>query len=320
MLIHVDDALIVGTPGAVKALKSTFASLFDVRDLDEASMFLGLEIVRNRARNTLWLGQTKYTANKIDLFSMKDSKSRITPVNANQQLGATGGKLAAAVPCSEAVGALMYLAVCTRPNISHSVGMLSRFVGDPKAEHWQALKGVLRYLNGAIDLGLMYRRGGGSVMGYTDSDYAGDLVKRRSTSGYVLMNAGAAIHWGSKLQTVIAFSTCEAELVAGARAIREGLWLRKLWADLHGKSIPMPILMDNQSALTLIKNPAAGAQTRTKHIDIKYNFARHRHVSGDIDAKFIPTDKMLADMFTKQLPGPAYRRHRDNMGLTCKPV
>lgn len=78
--------------------------------------------------------------------------------------------------------------------------------------------------------------------------------------------------------------------------------------------------MDNQIALTLIKNLAAGAHTRTNHVDISYNFGRHRHISGDINAKFVPTDEMFADVFTTQLPGPAFRRHRDNLGLTNKPV
>ena len=320
MLVHVDDVLILGTSAAVRAAKASFLTLFEARDLGDAAMFLGLQIQRDKAAGTIWLGQSHYTAQIVQQYGLSEGKSKITPFHANQQLAPTGTPLQADVPYSAAVGSLLYLAVCTRPDISHSVGMLSRFVGDPKSEHWQALKGVIRYLKGTIDLGLMYRRGGGSIMGYTDSDYAGDLVKRRSTSGFVFINAGAAILWGSKLQTIIAVSTCEAELVAGARAIKEGLWLRKLWADLHGKSITMPILMDNQSALTLLKNPAAGAQTRTKHIDINYNFARHRHISGDITAKFVPTDEMLADVFTKQLPGPAYRKHRDHLGLTCRPL
>jgi hypothetical protein len=169
-------------------------------------------------------------------------------------------------------------------------------------EHWHALKGVLRYLHGTSKLGLMFRRGAG-LIGCTDSDYAGDLVKRRSTSGYVFMNAGAAVLWGSKLQTTVPVSTCEAELIAGARAIKEALWLRKLMADIQGRYCCVKLLMDNQSTLSLVKNPAIGAQTRTKHVDIKYNFARHCVSVGAIDAEFVRTSEMVADMFRKQLSG-----------------
>jgi transposase InsO family protein len=318
VLIHVDDALIVGPSAAVLDVKSRIASLFEVHDLGEASMFLGLEIVRDRKKGTLWLGQSQYAAKKLAQFGMTESNSRVTPLDANQQLGPTGESLKGAVPYSEAVGSLLYLAVCTRPDLSHSVGMLSRFVGDPKDCHWHAVKSIMRYLRGTVKLGIMFQKGGGGLIGYSDSDYGGDLVKRRSTSGYVFLNAGGAILWGSKLQVTVATSTCEAELIAGAKAIKEALWLRKLMADVCGRFLAVKLLMDNQSALTLVKNPAAGAQTRSKHVDVQYNFARHRVITGDIDAQYVRTQYMIADVFTKQLAGPMYRTHRENMGMRFK--
>jgi hypothetical protein len=317
LLIHVDDALIVGPTAAVREVKSKFSSLFEVRDLGEAALFLGLEIVRDRAAGTLWLGQSQYAEQKLEQFGMRDCNPRGTPLEVNLQLGPDGETLQSNMPYSEIVGSLLYLAVCTRPDISHSVGMLSRFVSAPKLEHWHALKGVLRYLRGTSKLGLMFRRGDGLV-GYSDSDYAGDLIKRRSTSGYVFMNAGAAVLWGSKLQATVAVSTCEAELIAAARAIKEALWLRKLLADIQGSYSCVKLMMDNQSTLSLVKNPAIGAQTRTKHVDVKYNFARHCVSIGAIDAKFVRTSEMIADMFTKQLPGPAFRKHRESIGLKFK--
>jgi hypothetical protein len=178
---------------------------------------------------------------------------------------------------------------------------------------------VLRYLKGTAELGLLYRQGGGRLIGYSDADYAGDQVKRRSTSGYVFLQAGSAVLWGSKLQTTVAASTCEAELIAGARAVKEALWLRKLMHDLIGSWMTVDLNMDNQSALVLLKNPAAGAQNRTKHVDVAYNFARHRVCAGDIAAYFVQTQDMIADVFTKQLPGPSFRMHRTNLGMAPKP-
>jgi hypothetical protein len=318
VVIHVDDALIVGPSASVLAVKSRISSLFEVRDLGEATLFLGLEIVRDRQRGTLWLGQSQYAAKKLAQFGMTESNPRVTPLDANQQLGPTGESLKESVPYSEAVGSLLYLAVCTRPDLSHSVGMLSRFVGDPKVCHWHAVESILRYLRGTDKLGILFRKDGGGLVGYSDSDYAGDLVKRRSTSGYVFLNAGGAILWGSKLQVTVAASTCEAELIAGSKAIKEALWLRKLVADVSGRFVAVKLLMDNQSALTLVKNPAAGAQTRSKHVDVQYNFARHRVIKGEIDAQFVRTQYMIADMFTKQLASPMYRTHRENMGMRFK--
>jgi hypothetical protein len=315
LLIHVDDVLIVGCDAAVEYAKSMFCKLFEARDLGEASLFLGLQIARDRSKGVLWLGQTQYTNEVLKKYRHENCVPRVSPIDANMQLSAEGESIGDDVPFSAAIGSLLYLAVFTRPDITHAVNMLARYMSKPKQQHWNALKGVLRYLRGTSELGLLYCRNAGCIIGYSDADYAGDPVMRRSTSGYLFLNAGAAIVWGSKLQTTVAASTCEAEFIAGARAVKEALSLRKLIFDLSGKWQAVKILMDNQSALVLIKNPAAGAQNRTKHIDVAYNFARHRVQVGQIEACFVPTQKMIADIFTKQLPGPSYRMHKENLGL-----
>jgi hypothetical protein len=133
------------------------------------------------------------------------------------------------------------------------------------------------------------------------------------------MSAGPAVVWGSKIQQTVATSSCEAELRAGARAVKEALSFHKLWHDLCGKWLRVPLLVDNQSAIVLIKNPAAGTKNRSKHIDVAYNFARHRFVAGDISVSFVKTQDMAADILTKQLPGPAFRMHRENIGVMNKP-
>jgi hypothetical protein len=146
----------------------------------------------------------------------------------------------------------------------------------------------------------------------------GDLVKGRSNSGYAFLNAGGVILWGSKLQVTVAASSCEVYLTAGAQAIKEALWLRKLVADISGKYVAVKLLMDNQSALTLVKNPAAGTQTRSKHIDAQYNFARHRVIEGKIHAQYVHTRYMIADVLTTQLACPMYCTNREKMVMRFK--
>ena len=100
------------------------------------------------------------------------------------------------VPYSNAVGSLMYAMVCTRPDISHAVGIVSRYMHNPGKGHWQAVKWILRYIQKTVDIGLLFERDdslGQGVIGYVDSDYAGDLDKRRSTTGYVFTFAGGPI-------------------------------------------------------------------------------------------------------------------------------
>jgi hypothetical protein len=131
---------------------------------------------------------------------------------------------------------------------------------------------------------------------------------------YAFLNAGEAILRGSRLQVQAAASTCEAELIAGAKAVKKALWLRNLVADISERFVAVKLLMDNHIALTLMENPATQAQTRSKQIDVQYNFARHRVISGEIDANYMRTQYMSADVFTKQLAGPMYRTHRESKG------
>ena len=106
------------------------------------------------------------------------------------------------VPYSNAVGSLMYAMVCTRPDISHAVGTVSRYMHNPGKEHWQAVKWILRYIQKTLDVGLIFEKDdmvGQQVVGYCDSDYDGDLDKHRSTTGYVFTLAKAPVSWKSTL-------------------------------------------------------------------------------------------------------------------------
>ena len=116
------------------------------------------------------------------------------------------------VPYASAVGSLMYAMVCTRPDIAHAVGVLSRFMSNPGKEDWTTVKLVFRYLRGTSDYGLCYQGRPSlervlDIHGFFDADWVGDLDQRRSTSGYVFGLFGGAVNWMSKIQSVVALST-----------------------------------------------------------------------------------------------------------------
>jgi len=116
--------------------------------------------------------------------------------------------------------------VCTRPDISQVVSLVSRYMHDPNKGHWQAVKWILRYILGTIDMGLMFVKNVSCkqlCVGYVDSDYAGDLDKRRSSTGYVFTLAGGPVSWRSTLQSTVALSTTEAEYMAVTEAIKEAI-------------------------------------------------------------------------------------------------
>ena len=316
VLVHVDDGIVVGYRAAVQAAMAAIAGAFDVKIIGEARFFLGLEIRRDRDLGLLWLGQTKYVHDMLERFGMTECKAVSTPLEANVHLGRDGGVCVDEhVPYAELVGSLLYLVVNTRPDLSYAVGVLSRFMACAGEVHWKAAKRVLRYIAGTSDRGITYRRGEPAFCAYSDSDYAGDPDARKSTSGMVALMYGGVVMWRSKLQTVVAASTCEAEYIAFAAATKDVLWLRKLLAEMQGRVQRLQICGDNQSALALMRQHSPGAAGRTKHIDTAFHFVRHRVMQGDVEAIFVRTSEMKADLMTKALPGPGLEQGAAGLGL-----
>jgi hypothetical protein len=144
------------------------------------------------------------------------------------------------------IGSLRYL-MNTRPDMAFAVGYLSRFMEDPRQEHMAAMKHLLRYVAGTIDYGLAYTSNAElNLVGYSDSDMAGDVDDRKSTSGILYFLDGNPVAWQSQKQRVVALSSCEAEYIAEVAAACQGVWLRRLLQDVVGAGVPPPQLkMDN---------------------------------------------------------------------------
>ena len=267
---------------------------------------------RTATAKTLYLGQPKYARDLVHKFGLKDAKSTKVPMMSSVKLTKEGTPAGDDCLFRAALGGLLYLAVCTRPDIMYAVGALARYTSAPTEDHWTALKHVLRYVHGSEGYGINFG-GGAPLIGYCDSDYAGDADTRRSTTGYVYLLNGGAISWNSKLQPTVAASSCEAEYMAAAAATKEALWLRKLLQDLGMGCQTVKILGDNQGALKLLKHPIAHA--RSKHIDVMHHIARERANRGEIEFEYCATDEMMADAFTKALPGTKFDTCRLGIGV-----
>ena len=212
------------------------------------------------------------------------------------------------------MGALLYISVCTRPEIAYIVGVLSRYMSCSTWEHWQAAKGVLRYLRGSSDRGLTFEGSNGlELAGYCDADYAGDIDSRRSTTGYFYTLGGTAISWASKLQQTVALSTTEAEYMAATQAAKEALWLKKLLKDLKLWDGPLQIRCINQGAIKLSKHHVDHA--RSKHIDVQWHFLRDKVAEGDIAIEYCNTKEMAADCMTKAVPRGVFEICLQGMGM-----
>ena len=258
-------------------LKDELSKQFEMSDLGEARVCLGLEITRDRAKRTLHVSQEHYANKVLERFGMHNSKPVVTPMD-GQIGGPDDDNLAQDVPYRQVIGSLMYLMVGTRPDIAFAVGRLCRFADCATWEHWTAAKRVLRYISGTRTLGITYDGINNDLtpQGYCDSDYASCVVNRRSTSGFSFHLAGGAVSWRSKQQTSTAASSVEAEYIAMCAATKQALWLSRLLSDLSGRpeKFVIKVKVDNEGAISLSKNTVDN--DRTKHIDVQYHFTREK--------------------------------------------
>ncbi|KAL2241037.1 UNVERIFIED_CONTAM: Retrovirus-related Pol polyprotein from transposon TNT 1-94 [Sesamum indicum] len=175
-----------------------------------------------------------FDKSKPEFFSMENAKPVSVPLAAHFQLSKDQSPKKDSekakmdkVPYSNVIGSIMYLMICTRPDIAYAISCLSRYMSNPGTPHWEALKYLLRYLRGSIDIGITFSRNSDytQLVGFVDSNYANDRDSRKSTRSYVFTLCGACISWKSQLQHIVALSTTEAEYIATIEAFKEAIWL-----------------------------------------------------------------------------------------------
>ena len=298
--LYVDDMIYMGSCESIIAeFKSSMLRKFEMTDMGLLHYFLGLEV--KQGVDGIFLSQRKFAEDLLKKFQLTGCTPAYTPMNPNEKLstnddtGAANARLYRSM-----VGGLNYLSH-TRPDIAHSVGLVSRFMHKPTKHHLGAVKRIMHYIAGTSDYGIWYNNVKTMrLVGYCDSDWAGSLDDRKSTSGYVFTLGSGAISWSSKKQSTVALSSSEAEYAAITSAACQAIWLRRLLADfLQDQVTATEIYCDNMSAINLTKN--AIFHSRTKHIDIRHHFIRELVAQGDIAMKFCTTNQQMADILTKSL-------------------
>ena len=234
------------------------------------------------SRRSLWLHQRPYILAMLETFGLSQAKTVPTPANHNVKFRQDDetSKLVDPTLYQPMVGSLLYAAIATHPDIPQAVGAASKYCSNPSEAHLTAVKRILRYLKETINLGLKYKKPeSGTLVGYSDADFAGDLHDRRSTSGNLFLFARCPVSWYSKKQPAVSLSTAEAEYISLSGATQEAVWLRQLLSDfkLHQEA-PTVIKEDNQGTIAIARNLVS--YSRTKHIDIKYHYILETILDG----------------------------------------
>jgi hypothetical protein len=266
MPVFVDDITLACKDGAkIDSVVQGLSQHFKLRDLGPTTQLLGLEIHRDRPNRRLSISQSQFITNLLQEHSLSDSKPVSTPVDPGLRLSTSMCPQNDAealemrqYPYISVVGSLMYLAFTTRPDIAYAAGVLARFNSNPGLAHWQAAKHVLCYLKGTTTHKLIYQPSTSPepFITYSDADHGGNPDNGKSTGGYVVKIGSGAVSWSSKLQSLVALSTTEAEHISAVEAGKEILWIRSFMGELgYDISGPSLLRMDNQSAIAVSKNP-----------------------------------------------------------------
>ncbi|XP_059590838.1 retrovirus-related Pol polyprotein from transposon RE1 isoform X3 [Vitis vinifera] len=311
LIVYVDDIILSGNDmGELQNLKKYLSEEFEVKDLGNLKYFLGMEVARSR--KGIVVSQRKYILDLLKETGMLGCKPIETPMDSQKKLGIE--KESTPVDrgrYQRLVGRLIYLSH-TRPDIGFAVSAVSQFMHSPTEEHMEAVYRILRYLKMTPGKGLFFRKTENrDTEVYSDADWAGNIIDRRSTSGYCSFVWGNLVTWRSKKQSVVARSSAEAEYRALAQGICEGIWIKRVLSEL-GQTSSSPILMmcDNQAAISIAKNPVH--HDRTKHVEIDRHFITEKVTSETVKLNYVPTKHQTADILIKALPRPNFE------DLTCK--
>ncbi|BBH08994.1 ADP glucose pyrophosphorylase large subunit 1 [Prunus dulcis] len=283
--LYVDDLIYTGNDATMfEQFKKSMMVEFNMTDLGKMRYFLGIEVIQGS--DGIFISQRKYAQEVLERFNMAQCNSVLNPVVPGFKLTKDEGGVE--------VNSTVY---------KQMVGSLIRYMERPTEAHLLAAKRAFRYVKGTIDLGIFYKKGGkDELIGYTDSDYAGDQDDRKSTSGYK--------------QPVVTLSTTEAEFIAAASSACQVVWLRRILKSLNQEQYsPTLVYCDNVSTIKLSRNPVMHG--RSKHIDIRFHFLRDLVKSEVLELVQCSTQEQIADVLTKPLKVDTFLKMRDLMGV-CK--
>jgi hypothetical protein len=336
--IHVDDTMIIcRNDDELNILSKALKDRYDA-DVEDLTYYCGIKIESDTKSKRTFMSQEAYIDKMVEKYDSTSEKSVRNPMTntklTKDMCPTTDEEIEKMrnIPYRNLVGALLYAAMMTRADIAEAVHELSKFMKNPGMDHWRAAIRVLRYLKGTKRHGLLFDGAGvtftdkgdgtskmnSAIHVYCDADYAGDLDDRRSMSGLLVSMAGCTIYWRAKKQGGVTLSTMESEIVSMGTAVQYNAYIVALLDDL-GIEVESPsiIMEDNQSAIAYTKN--AKNQSKARHIGVRFHYIRENVKDGKIEVVYCPTQKMLADIFTKRLPTDQFEYLRNGIGVVEVP-
>ncbi|CAI7885287.1 unnamed protein product [Closterium sp. NIES-54] len=304
---------------ALTLVKSELQKRHTCTDLGELCSYLGLQIIRDRARRTITLTQSHMVYQVLQCFGFQFSSPQPTPLSTGHSFSSprSDESVVPSGPYPELVGCLMYLMTCTRPDLAYPLSLLARYVarGRHQKVHRDAAKRVLHYFCNTSGMGLVLGGRGPVVLtGHTDASWVDDSATQQLSQGYTFSLGSDSVSWRSTRSSSVLSSSCEAEIYAGAMAAQELRWLTYLLTDLGEQPrSPLVLYVDNKAMIALCQEHRVEHQT--KHIALRYFLARELQQRGQLCLVYVATRANTADIFTKALPPDDHQRFSTMLGL-----
>lgn len=305
IIIYVDDILVASKCiNSILETKTQIKSRFDIEDSGEINYYLGIDI--KQINGNYSMNQTGYIEKITKKFQIKTQASITSPLPTNfefnpnefEELSDEEKLYVQKFPARQLIGAVNFISICTRPDISFAISLLSRYQDKMNLSVTQAIIHLMKFIWNTRKRDVQFSGECVSLVGYSDSDWAGDVLNKKSTSGFILYIGNGPILWQSKLQSIVALSSTEAEYVALSSTAKETTWIKSLLREWgYNMKIPTTLYCDNQGAIQLTINK--NQRKRTRHIEIKYHHIRNLEQSGEIIIAKIHTSNMIADLLTK---------------------
>lgn len=317
ILIFVDDLLICSKDkDKVKMVKTNLMERFAMKDLGKIKSYIGIDIDYNDDRNKMTLSQTKYIESLAVKYNLENSKLYDTPMETNLKLE-QAREVDDSIKFRNLIGELLYISTGTRPDIAYSVNYLSRYQSCYDQTHYKYALRILKYLYKTKDLKLTYYDNVNSetLDCMVDSDYAGDNIDRKSTTGFIIRLFGNLIFWKTHKQNTVTKCSTFAEYTAMSEAVTEILFIRNLLIESFSVNFDEPIKLyeDNSGAISIAKY--GNFTKNSKHIEVQYHYINENYEKGIIDIVKIDSEFNLADMLTKSLDKTKFLKNRFNLKL-----
>ena len=311
--VYVDDIIFGSTKESMcKEFEEIMHNRFQMSSMGELKFFLGLQV--KQQGDGIFISQDQYVEDILKKFDLVSIKAAATPMEQKVNLKKNEESMDVDEHLYRSmIGCLMYL-TATRPDIMFAVCACARFQVKPKVSHLNAVKRIFKYLKGQPNLGLWYPKDSPFILeAFSDSDYAGASLDRKSTTGGCQFLGSRLISWQCKKQTVVANSTTEAEYVAAASCCGQVLWIQNQLLDYGYNFMKTKIHIDNESTICIVKNPVF--HSKTKHIEIRHHFIRDSYEKGLIEVTKVHTDNNVADLLTKAFDSSRFNFLTASIGM-----